>query len=112
MKSYTLFSFLLLGAMAMSSTAANAGATRLYADPTSGKAPLSVEFTIAGGRGNYSLDFGDGTVVGPAICMEGANCPEKYSISHDYKSAGEFTVTLVRSADEFKIGSIKISVIQ
>ena len=77
--------------------------------PTSGKTPLTVHFTIAGGRGNYRLEFGDGQVVGPAICMEGSFCSPKYTISHTYTSAGTFVARLTRASDGFQVGTATVS---
>ena len=89
---------------------ANDTTSPFSANSTSGKVPLSVQFTIVGGRGNYRLDFGDGQVVGPAICMEGASCPPSYTITHTYTVSGSFIVTLTKSSDGSQVGSVTVSV--
>jgi hypothetical protein len=78
--------------------------------PTSGSAPLSVQFTITGGRGNYRLDFGDGQWVGPAICMEGPSCPPNYTVDHTYTRPGSFIAVLTESATSSRIGSVTVRV--
>jgi hypothetical protein len=81
-----------------------------FADPTSGGAPLSVQFTITGARGNYRLDFGDGQWVGPAICMEGPSCPPNYTIDHTYTRSGSFIAVLTESATSSRVGSVTVRV--
>ena len=99
-----------LFATAASAKDLHAQLTPFSANPSSGKGPLLVQFTIVGGKGNYQLNFGDGNVVGPAICMEGASCPGSYSISHTYAASGSFVATLTRSSDGSRIGSVTIDV--
>ncbi len=110
MRYWILASLIVIGGLAMSSSGGAADATRFSADPVVAKAPAAVHFTIAGGRGNYRLDFGDGTVVGPAICMEGSACPESTVLTHTYTRPGTFTATLTRSMDRTTIGSITIDI--
>jgi hypothetical protein len=81
-----------------------------FADPTSGSAPLSVQFTITGARGNYRLDFGDGQWVGPAICMEGPSCHPNYTIDHTYTRSGSFIAVLTESATSSMVGSVTVRV--
>src|SRR5262245_4772144 len=76
---------------------ANDAEVSCFAYPTSGRAPLLVQFTIIGAQGNYRLDFGDGRVVGPAIWMEGPR-PPKYTIDHTYTLPGSFIAVLTESA--------------
>jgi hypothetical protein len=88
---------------------ANDAEVSFFAYPTSGRAPLSVQFTITGARGNYRLDFGDGRVVGPAICMEGA-CRPNYTIDHTYTLPGSFIAVLTESANGSQVGSVTVRV--
>src|SRR5262245_22106081 len=82
----------------------------VFCYPTSGKAPLLVQFTIIGAKGNYRLDFGDGRVVGPAICMEGPSCLPNYTIDHTYTLPGSFIAALSKSADGSQVGSVTVRV--
>jgi len=78
--------------------------TTFYASPTSGRAPLTAHFTIKG-QGGYQLDFGDGNMVKPNICMEGPLCTP-YTIDHTYP-VGEFKVRL-KTSEGFFIGGYNI----
>ena len=89
---------------------ANDAEISFFAYPTSGRAPLLVQFTIIGAKGNYRLDFGDGRVVGPAICMEGSSCPPNYTIDHTYTLPGSFIAVLTKSADGSQVGSVTVRV--
>ena len=89
---------------------ANDAKASFFACPTSGSAPLSVQFTITGARGNYRLDFGDGQWVGPAICMEGSSCPPNYTIDHTYTRTGSFIAVLTKSATSSRVGSVTVRV--
>jgi hypothetical protein len=89
---------------------ANDAEVSFFAYPTSGKAPLLVQFTIIGAKGNYRLDFGDGRVVGPAICMEGPSCLPDYTIDHTYTLPGSFIAALSKSADGSQVGSVTVRV--
>jgi hypothetical protein len=91
-------------------TLTNDAKVSFFAGPTSGRAPLSVLFTIAGARGNYRLDFGDGRWVGPAICMEGSSCPPNYTIDHTYTRPGSFIAVLTESATSSRVGSVTVCV--
>src|SRR5262245_19802921 len=89
---------------------ANVAEVSFFAYPTSGRAPLFVQFTIIGAKGNFRLDFGDGRVVGPAICMEGPSCPPNYTIDHTYTLPGSFIAVLTKSADGSQVGSVTVRV--
>jgi hypothetical protein len=88
---------------------ANDAKASFSAYPTSGSAPLSVQFTITGARGNYRLDFGDGQWVGPAICMEGS-CHPNFTIDHTYTRPGSFIAVLTESATSSRVGSVTVRV--
>ena len=89
---------------------ANDAEVSFFAYPTSGRAPLLVQFTIIGAKGNYRLDFGDGRVVGPAICMEGPSCLPDFTIDHTYTLPGSFIAALSKSADGSQVGSVTVRV--
>jgi hypothetical protein len=89
---------------------ANDAKASFFAYPTSGSAPLSVQFTLTGARGNYRLDFGDGLWVGLAICMEGPSCPSNYTIDHTYTRSGSFIAVLTESANGSQVGSVTVRV--
>lgn len=75
------------------------------ADPTSGSAPLSVDFDASGSRDSdgeivsYTFDFGDGTTTSGA-----AN-------SHTYSEAGEYTVTLTVADNQSATASSEMKII-
>jgi hypothetical protein len=89
---------------------ANDAKASFFADPTSGSAPLSVEFTLTGARGNYRLDFGDGQWVGLAICMEGPSCPPDFTFDHTYTVPGSFIAVLTESANDSQVGSVTVRI--
>lgn len=80
--------------------------TTFSAYPTSGPAPLGVNFTASntGNNSKYSVDFGDGSSADmwptPAVmtpCMQGYECPQSrpsQAVSHKYLAAGTYTATL------------------
>lgn len=90
----------------------------LKASVSSGRAPLSVSFTVQGESGvdysrGYSVSFGDGSessvsVVGQATCYS-LYCPYVYGISHSYSQAGTYKAELVNGDDE-ALDSVTITV--
>ncbi|MES2225728.1 MAG: peptidoglycan-binding protein [Patescibacteria group bacterium] len=79
--------------------------TPLSATPTSGSAPLSVDFSGSGltGGNQYVIEYGDGSNSGALdavnVCMgtlnNPAGCPRVHS-THTYTSSGTYTATLER----------------
>src|SRR3989344_4976668 len=67
------------------------------ASPTSGSAPLTVQFTATNldtASNTYPLDYGDGSQITIGGCGNGSPC-YNYSITgHTYASAGTYTATL------------------
>lgn len=75
------------------------------AQPTSGRAPLSVQFELFG-PGIYELDFGDGRLLDIASCARDSVCsPQK--LTHIYPH-GRFTVAL-KTAEGLLIGAYIVS---
>jgi len=68
------------------------------ASPTSGNAPLRVQFTdkTIGGPTMWVWDFGDGVIPMNASCS-GENCNNIASPVHTYTQTGTYTVTLTAS---------------
>jgi len=68
------------------------------ATPTSGPAPLTVQFTdkTTGGPTMWVWDFGDGPIPMDATC-EGAECTNIANPRHTYTEPGTYTVTLTAS---------------
>ncbi|WP_304019311.1 PKD domain-containing protein [Methanospirillum hungatei] len=76
------------------------------ADPRSGEAPLTVQFTdlSTGNPTMWNWDFGDGTII-PAsedeeVACEGGRCPPPNTLKnprHTYRVPGTYTVTLTAS---------------
>lgn len=75
------------------------------ASPTSGPAPLTVNFSGPGDQFSYSIDFGDGQTVNPVSVSYGCpaanpsvnvntNC--RLFSSHTYTTAGTYTATLTK----------------
>jgi PKD repeat protein len=80
-----------------------------FANPTSGSAPLTVQFTgsITGGSGSYSwtINFGDGSST--------SGSGSSVSASHTYGSTGTYTATLtVKSGSQSASQSVTITVTQ
>jgi len=66
------------------------------AAPSSGAAPLGVQFYATGGR-RYAIDFGDGetgVLTSPCVgAAPGSTCPPP-GVYHTYRSAGSYTAIL------------------
>ena len=68
-----------------------------YASPTSGTAPLSVQFTSTAPQGSdigNTVNFGDGANGKLGFVPVCSNCNALGTISHTYVSAGTYTATL------------------
>ncbi len=74
----------------------------ISASPTSGSAPLTVQFTVTpslnSGIGSYVIDFGDGT-QGTATysAYSAVSGNSLYMVSHTYNSAGTYVARLLSS---------------
>jgi PKD repeat protein len=80
-----------------------------FANPTSGSAPLTVQFTgsITGGSGSYSwtINFGDGSST--------SGSGSSVSTSHTYSNPGTYTATLTAtSGSQSASQSVTITVTQ
>lgn len=69
------------------------------ASPTSGQAPLSVNFQYSHSKDDsYSIDYGDGAKGAlqhfETPCMPGSKCTGYFGGSHTYSLAGTYTATL------------------
>lgn len=70
----------------------------LSASPSSGNAPLAVNFSGSVNSAGYSIDFGDGTTSGDIGCAHGG-CPatsvvSAVNVGHTYTAAGTYTAKL------------------
>ena len=70
----------------------------LSASPSSGNAPLAVNFSGSVNSAGYSIDFGDGTLSGDVGCAHGG-CPSTPSssavnVNHTYSSNGTYVAKL------------------
>ncbi|HWQ67791.1 MAG TPA: PKD domain-containing protein [Methanospirillum sp.] len=67
--------------------------------PTSGKAPLTVQFTdlSTGNPTMWSWDFGDGAI--PMVTCSGGSCGNIANPSHTYLNPGTYTVRLTASSE-------------
>jgi hypothetical protein len=76
----------------------SSGTGTLYASPTSGSAPLTVNFTGSVQSAGYSIDYGDGSTSGDVGCAHGAcspgSGPTSVSKSHAYANNGTYTAKL------------------
>jgi len=84
-------------------TVTGSQSTTFSASPTSGSAPLAVDFYAPTDSFDYRIDFGDGSDLdqywGPnslAICRVRVGVPGCISASHTYASAGTYTAKLSR----------------
>ncbi|HTR19131.1 MAG TPA: peptidoglycan-binding protein [Candidatus Paceibacterota bacterium] len=67
------------------------------ASPTSGSAPLSVQFTSTAPQGSNigsTVSFGDGTSANLLVAPVCSSCNELGTVTHVYVSAGTYTATL------------------
>lgn len=69
--------------------------------PTSGDAPLTVNFSYPGpNSGTYSMEYGDGNLGTMTLiqtpCLPGSVCNGYYSSTHTYNVAGTYIVKLFR----------------
>lgn len=73
------------------------GNTTFSGSPTSGAAPLAVNFTLSNiqNAGTYYIDYGDGSNVRGAVCRKDINgensCGNNWSGTHTYANAGTYT---------------------
>ena len=72
----------------------------LSASPSSGNAPLAVNFSGSVNSAGYSIDFGDGTTSGDIGCGHGgcsaASVVSAVNVGHTYTSSGTYTAKLRR----------------
>jgi hypothetical protein len=71
--------------------------TNFYASPTSGTAPLSVQFTSRapqGGAIGNTVNFGDGTSGNLGFVPVCSSCNALGTVSHTFVSPGKYTATL------------------
>lgn len=68
----------------------------LAIEPTSGKAPLDVVFTVLNMSGTEAIDFGDGYSTGSAGCARNAKgwCDLTLSKPHTYRLPADYVVSL------------------
>ncbi len=79
-------------------TVGGSGSGTFSAYPSSGSAPLSVNFSGTVWSAGYSVDFGDGTTSGDIGCGHGG-CPAtsvstNVNVNHTYTSTGTYTAKL------------------
>ena len=84
--------------------ASNPPGANLTVTPSSGSAPLTVEFNV--GIGATSIDFGDGT----ASPLQGYCSASSCSISHIYKFTGTYTVGIYKPGPTAPIATAVITV--
>ncbi len=89
-----------LGTVTITVGGASTNTGTLSASPSSGNAPLTVNFSGSVGSAGYSIDFGDGTSSGDIGCSHGG-CPatsvtSAVNATHTYTSSGSYTAKLRR----------------
>ena len=72
------------------------GQSVLVAQPTYGRLPLSVLFTLVNPKSGEVITFGDGVYAGGNACIKnpGATCDLSLPIAHTYTTPGTYTVNL------------------
>jgi hypothetical protein len=83
--------------------------TNFSASPTSGAAPLSVQFTSSapqGGTVGNTVNFGDGTSGNLGFVPVCSSCNALGIVSHTYASPGVYTATLARGACACPAGGV------
>ncbi|MDO8576588.1 MAG: peptidoglycan-binding protein [bacterium] len=95
------------------------GGSSFSAYPTSGTAPLTVQFSatnIDTAWNTYTLNYGDGSQITIGGCGNNAPCYNYHNGSHTYTSAGTYTATLVKPAPagtrmpDMLLGTVTITV--
>jgi PKD repeat protein len=83
--------------------------TNFSASPTSGTAPLSVQFTSSAPQGSAignAVNFGDGTSGNLGFAPVCSSCNALGTVSHTYVSPGTYTATLTSGACACPSGGI------
>ena len=83
--------------------------TNFFASPTSGAAPLTVQFTSSAPQGSAvgsTVNFGDGTSGSLGFVPVCASCNALGTVSHTYVSTGTYTATLTGSACTCPAGGV------
>jgi peptidoglycan hydrolase-like protein with peptidoglycan-binding domain len=83
--------------------------TNFTASPTSGAAPLTVQFTSSAPQGTSigkTVDFGDGTTGTLGVVPVCSSCNAMGIVSHTYASAGTYTATLTGGSCACPAGGI------
>ncbi|HUO50313.1 MAG TPA: peptidoglycan-binding protein [Candidatus Paceibacterota bacterium] len=86
--------------------------TNFSASPTSGNAPLAVQFTSSAPQGSTigsNVNFGDGTSGHLGFVPVCSSCNAMGIVSHTYQSAGTYTAILTDN-NNAQIGSVTITV--
>jgi PKD repeat protein len=83
--------------------------TNFTASPTSGAAPLTVQFISSAPQGSTlgnSVNFGDGSTGTLGVVPVCSSCNAEGVVSHTYASAGTYTATLTSGACSCPAGGI------
>jgi PKD repeat protein len=92
-----------------SSSSTTSAGTNFSASPTSGAAPLSVQFTSSAPQGDAignAVNFGDGTSGNLGFAPVCSSCNALGIVSHTYVSPGIYTATLTSGACACPAGGI------
>ncbi|HEV3245379.1 MAG TPA: PKD domain-containing protein [Candidatus Paceibacterota bacterium] len=88
------------GSVTITVGASTTSGVNFYASPTSGQAPLSVQFTATAPQGTElgnTINFGDGSSGALGVVPVCSSCNAEGIASHTYQSVGTYTTTLTNN---------------